>query len=32
MRVRGFMVDGGSYADLGTYEEIRELDARLRQP
>jgi len=32
MRVRGFVVAGGSYADLGTYEEIRELDARLRQP
>lgn len=32
MRVRGFLVDGGSYADLGTYEEIRELDTTLRQP
>ena len=31
MQVRGFQVDG-TYADLGTYDEIRELDARLRQP
>ncbi len=31
MRVRAFPVAGGSYADMGTYEEIRELDARLRQ-
>jgi glucose-1-phosphate thymidylyltransferase len=32
MRVRGYSVANGSYADLGTYEEIMELDARLRQP
>lgn len=32
MHVRGYLVADGSYADLGTYEEIRELDARLRQP
>jgi glucose-1-phosphate thymidylyltransferase len=31
MRVRSFLVTGGSYADLGTYEEIRELDASMRQ-
>jgi hypothetical protein len=31
MRVRSFTVTDGSYADLGTYEEIRELDAALRQ-
>ena len=31
MQVRGVRVDG-TFADLGTYEEIRELDARLRQP
>jgi glucose-1-phosphate thymidylyltransferase len=31
MRVRGFPVAGGTYADLGTYEEIRDLDASLRQ-
>jgi glucose-1-phosphate thymidylyltransferase len=31
MRVRGFSVTDGSYSDLGTYEEIRELDAALRQ-
>ena len=30
---RAFTVSSdGSYADLGTYEEIRELDASLRQP
>jgi glucose-1-phosphate thymidylyltransferase len=32
MRVRAFPVPDGSYADLGTYEEIRELDRALRQP
>jgi glucose-1-phosphate thymidylyltransferase len=31
MRVEGFPVTDGSYADLGTYEEIRELDEILRQ-
>jgi len=31
LRVRGHAVAGGSYADLGTYDEIRELDAALRQ-
>lgn len=31
MRVRGYSVAGGSYADLGTYEEIMELDAIERQ-
>lgn len=31
MQVRGFSVRDGSYSDLGTYEEIRELDAALRQ-
>jgi glucose-1-phosphate thymidylyltransferase len=30
MSVRSFTVEHGSYADLGTYEEIRELDAQLR--
>jgi len=32
MRVRGYSAADGSYADLGTYEEIRELDASLREP
>lgn len=32
LQVRSHVVTGGSYADLGTYEEIRELDATLRQP
>ncbi len=32
LRVRGVPVADGSYADLGTYEEIQELDASLRQP
>jgi glucose-1-phosphate thymidylyltransferase len=32
MKVRGFPVEGGAYSDLGTYEEIRELDDTLRQP
>ncbi|MGE3840911.1 MAG: sugar phosphate nucleotidyltransferase [Vicinamibacterales bacterium] len=32
MRVRGVPIDDGTYADLGTYEEILELDATLRQP
>ena len=32
MRVRGYSVTDGSYADLGTYEEIRELDTALREP
>jgi hypothetical protein len=31
MQVRGFSVTDASYIDLGTYEEIRELDAVLRQ-
>lgn len=31
MRVRSYTVTDGSYADLGTYEEIRELDAMFRQ-
>ena len=31
MRVRAFPVADGSYLDLGTYEEIRELDKTLRQ-
>ncbi len=31
MRVRAFPVADGSYMDLGTYEEIRELDKSLRQ-
>ena len=31
MRVRAFPVPDGSYMDLGTYEEIRELDRTLRQ-
>jgi glucose-1-phosphate thymidylyltransferase len=31
MRVRSYSVTGGSYSDLGTYEEIAELDASLRQ-
>lgn len=30
MRVRAHFVSNGSYADLGTYDEIRELDAMLR--
>ena len=30
MRVRAFPVAGGSYMDLGTYEEIRELDEAFR--
>lgn len=32
MRVAAYSVVGGSYADLGTYGEILELDATLRQP
>lgn len=32
IRVRAFPVENGSYVDLGTYEEIRDLDLRLRQP
>jgi glucose-1-phosphate thymidylyltransferase len=31
LRVRAFPVADGSYMDLGTYEEIRELDRTLRQ-
>jgi glucose-1-phosphate thymidylyltransferase len=31
-RVAAYSVANGSYADLGTYEEIRELDASMRQP
>jgi glucose-1-phosphate thymidylyltransferase len=31
MRVTSYRVENGSYADLGTYEEIRDLDASLRQ-
>lgn len=32
MRVTSHVVSDGTYADLGTYEEIRDLDATLRQP
>ena len=32
LRVRGHVVPAGSYADLGTYDEIRELDQVFRQP
>ena len=32
MRVSSHTVRDGSYADLGTYEEIRDLDASLREP
>jgi len=32
MRVTAHSVADGSYVDLGTYDEIRELDASLRQP
>lgn len=32
MRVTSHHVPDGSYADLGTYEEIRDLDASLRRP
>jgi glucose-1-phosphate thymidylyltransferase len=32
MKVRAFPIVDGSYLDLGTYEEIRELDKALRQP
>lgn len=32
MRVRGVPIHDGTYADLGTYEEIEELDATFRQP
>jgi glucose-1-phosphate thymidylyltransferase len=31
MRMRGLSVEQASYIDLGTYDEIRELDATLRQ-
>ena len=31
LKVRGVPVNNGSYADLGTYEEIRDLDTSLRQ-
>jgi dTDP-glucose pyrophosphorylase len=31
MRVRGLSVSDGTYADLGTYEEIEELDALSRE-
>lgn len=31
MKVRAYPVPDGSYADLGTYEEIAELDSELRQ-
>jgi len=31
MQVRGFLVADGTYADLGTYEEIAELDSRVRE-
>jgi hypothetical protein len=30
--VRGVAVSDGSFSDLGTYEEIRELDLTSRQP
>ena len=29
--VRGHRVEAGNYVDLGTYDEIRELDSQLRQ-
>lgn len=32
MKMRAFTVAGGSYVDLGTYEEIMELDSSIRQP
>jgi len=32
MRVHAYRVHDGSYADLGTYDEIQQLDATLRQP
>jgi hypothetical protein len=32
MRITSYTVRDGSYADLGTYEEISELDASLREP
>jgi dTDP-glucose pyrophosphorylase len=31
MHVRSHAVEGGDFSDLGTYEEIRELDAKLRE-
>jgi len=31
-RVRGVRFDGGTYQDLGTYEEIAELERQIRQP
>lgn len=31
LRARGYVVDAGMYTDLGTYDEIRELDTRLRR-
>ena len=31
LRVYGYIVNDGSYADLGTYDEIRDLDTRLRR-
>ncbi len=31
MRVRGVPIDDGSYVDLGTYDEIRELDHHFRE-
>ena len=32
LRVRGVSISDGSFSDLGTYEEIRELDLTSRQP
>ncbi len=32
MRIRGVSMDDGSYVDLGTFEEITELDQESRQP
>lgn len=32
LRVRGVSIRDGTFSDLGTYEEIAELDALLRQP
>jgi len=32
MKVRGVLIAGGTYQDLGTYDEILKLDQTLRQP
>jgi dTDP-glucose pyrophosphorylase len=31
LRARGYVVDEGLYMDLGTYDEVRELESRLRR-